>query len=76
MYIAVVQPKSKKIRIKIIAVSSGFAMRHSTNTMVRLLNFNKIQKNVKIRSRGLLKSAANQIRLVFVVVSVAMTALL
>ena len=62
-------------RTKIIALSRGFAMWHGTNTMVRLLNFNKT-KNVKVRRRGLLKSAKNQTRQVFVVVYVAMTALL
>jgi hypothetical protein len=39
--------------VRIIASSSGFAMWYSTNTMVRLLTFNKIQKSLKVRRRWL-----------------------
>jgi L-serine deaminase len=57
MYIAVVQPKSKTIRIKIISVSSGFAMWHSTNTMVIIIINNFIGMTCTGIAKVLSKSA-------------------
>ena len=50
-------------RIKIVAFSSEFAMWHSTNTIIRLLNFSA---KYYVRRRGVLKSATKQTRQAFV----------
>ena len=46
--------------VRIMTSSSRFAMWYSTNTMVRLLNFNKIQKKVLKYEDAGFKSTTNQ----------------